>query len=108
MCYFRLIRRCVIKTTIIFICLILSVSSLTYYVDYQDGKDSNPGISKDLPWKNCPGMKNFEGTYSHKPGDWIVFKGGVTWPGNCFPMTIRNSGAINKVDTYTSDKSWYY
>jgi hypothetical protein len=78
----------------------------TYYIDYQNGNDSNNG-SKSSPWKCCPGMVGFSGSYSHTAGDTFTFKGGVTWTSNTLPLTINYSGSSTNADTYTVDKTWY-
>ncbi|MCE5210551.1 MAG: hypothetical protein LLG40_03240 [Deltaproteobacteria bacterium] len=92
------------------------VLSATYYIDYVDGKDSNKGTSKSIPWKHCPGMQGFTGHYSHVAGDKFVFKGGVVWPSTVMPLILANSGSsdscdltnnIATCDQYTVDSTWY-
>jgi hypothetical protein len=91
------------------ISLVFYTSALcaTYYIDYQNGNDSYRGTSKSSPWKRCPGMVGFEGSYSHSAGDIFIFKGGVTWLSAAIPLTIGYSGTSGNVDTYTVDKTWY-
>ncbi len=93
-----------------------TANAATYYIDYLSGKDSNNGTSSSTPWKQCPGMNGFAGTYSHSAGDVFVFKGGVTWPSSSLPLTIANSGSCSACnlssdtstcDKYTIDKTWY-
>lgn len=93
-----------------FLCLLfLTVDGFaaTYYIDYENGKDGNNGISKSTPWKRCPGMVGFAGDYSHAPGDVFIFKGGVTWPAATLPLTIRFSGIANAPIQYTTDHGWH-
>ena len=89
--------------------LIIAWASVTatYYIDYDGGSDANSGTSTGTAWKRCPGMVGFSGSYSHSAGDQFVFKGGVTWPSNTFPVTIGYSGTTNSQDRYTSSDSWY-
>ena len=80
---------------------------MTYYIDNTASDDSASGTTKTTPWKRCPGMVGFAGTYSHTPGDVFVFKGGVTWPASVLPLTIGYSGAAGQTDTYTVDQTWH-
>ena len=81
----------------------------TYYIDYSSGSDSNNGTSMSTPWKRCPGMPSFSGSYSHSNGDRFIFKGGVTWPspsgGNL--ITVGNGGSSGSPDYYGVDKTYY-
>jgi hypothetical protein len=79
----------------------------TYYIDYANGSDSNSGTSKSSPWKRCPGMVGFAGSYSHSAGDVFIFKGGVTWTSAALPLTVGYSGTYGNIDTYTADQTWY-
>jgi hypothetical protein len=90
-------------TITISIVLSFSISwSATYYIDYQNGSDSNNGTSTSTAWKRCPGMKGFSGSYSHLAGDIFVFKGGVTWPSSVLPLTLGYSGSAGNIGTYIS------
>ena len=89
-------RNCLILS----LCLVVNASGGTYYIDYTTGLDSNSGTSKSTPWKRCPGMVGFGGTYSHSAGDRFIFKGGVTWPRSVFQFHITNSGASGNPDYY--------
>ena len=84
-----------------------NAKAATYYIDYENGLDSNDGTSTTTPWKLCPGMVGFAGSYSHSAGDAFVFKGGVTWPAASLPLTIGYSGVAGNPDVYTSDQTWY-
>lgn len=94
-------------TVFAFLFLASSAMSAIYYIDYASGNDGNNGISKSSPWKRCPGMNGFAGSYAHSAGDKFIFKGGVTWPTTCFDMTISNSGTSEAQDEYTVDETWY-
>jgi hypothetical protein len=80
----------------------------TYYIDYFSGNDNANGISKLTPWKRCPGMLGFNGSYSHSKGDRFIFKGGVTWPSVALPLKIVYSGESDvNPDYYGVDVTWY-
>jgi hypothetical protein len=88
-----------------FLILILCFVSLngwaaTYYIDYNAADDSANGTTTSTPWKRCPGMTGFAGSYDHSAGDKFVFKGGVTWPVAVLPLTIGYSGASGSSDQY--------
>jgi len=86
----------------------MTTSSRTFYIDYASGSNSNAGISTNLPWKTCPGMAGFGGSYTHAAGDRFIFKGGVTWPVACFPMMVTSGGSSETVrDYYGSDTNWF-
>lgn len=79
----------------------------TFYIDYAGGDDANPGTLA-LPWKRHPYMTGWTGTYTHAAGDRFVFKGGVTWPSACWPMTIAGSGSSGAGnDYYGIDATWF-
>lgn len=55
-----------------------------YYIDFENGDDSNQGTSVNSAWKHCPGDANATGIpLAHKPapGDTFRFKGGVEYKG---------------------------
>lgn len=81
----------------------------TYYIDYVAGNDSNSGTSTAAPWKHCPGMAPFSGSYTHSDGDQFIFKGGVTWPNAALPLLIADrGGASGNPDIYGAvDQTWY-
>jgi hypothetical protein len=79
----------------------------TYYIDYNGGNDSNSGTSKSAPWKHCPAMEPFSGSYTHQDGDRFIFKGGVTWPRAAVPLYITVGGAAGNHDYYGVDKTWF-
>ena len=96
-----------------------------YYIDYVGGADSNNGTSKDTPWKHAPGMTGVvnnvgPGTIDDKAGSkcgsnpcnyshtGFIFKGGVTWTHQAFPMTMRLTGTAIDARVYWGvDPTWY-
>lgn len=79
----------------------------TYYIDYEQGVDTNGGHDKASPWKRHPFMQGFAGSYSHSAGDVFVFKGGVIWPNEALGMIIKVGGDDQAADRYQNDKTWY-
>lgn len=80
----------------------------TYYIDYASGSDAANGTSKATAWKNHPYMTGWGGSYSHNAADIFIFKGGVTWPAACWPMTITGSGSSGAgTDKYKTDTTWF-
>lgn len=63
----------------------ISKISVSYFIDSQNGKDSNDGISTDSPWKS---FLNLE-VRTLKPGDVIRFKRGSKFSGT---LLIAGSG----------------
>jgi hypothetical protein len=97
---------------LVFIGLVLSAVTpnwgATYYIDYENGLNTNNGLSKTAAWKVHPYMAGWVGSYTHQAGDRFIFKGGIAWPNACFRMTITHGGASNEVrDYYGVDSSWY-
>lgn len=92
----------------ILLLLCCSAHAATFYVDYTSGSDANSGTDKATPWKRCPGMNGFSGSYTHVAGDQFIFKGGVTWPVLAFQLKITKGGSSDTVrDLYTSDPTWF-
>jgi hypothetical protein len=82
----------------------------TYYIDWNASNDSDNGTSTSTPWKRCPGMPGFSGSYTHANGDIFVFKGGVTWPyisGDAI-LVLAYSGADGTEDIYTGGNNPSY
>lgn len=79
----------------------------TYYIDFGAANDSANGTTTSTPWKRCPGMTGFAGSYSHSAGDSFIFKGGVSWTSGVFPITIANSGSFGNIDKYTTDHTYF-
>jgi hypothetical protein len=77
----------------------------TYYIDYDAGNDGNDGKCTGTPWKHAPGDANATlnpKLVALKPGDKVVFKGGVVYKGTVNPKAPGNSSAYI---TY-SGNSW--
>ena len=53
-------------------------SATTYYVS-SSGNDANNGTSPTTAWKNAPGMAEYTGSGTLKPGDTVYFDRGDTW-----------------------------
>ena len=85
-------------------------SPAIYYIDYLAGNDDNDGTTRSAPWRHAPGMNECAAlclaTVLH-PGDRMVFKGGVTWDRQAFPMSITRSGTGGNPIYYGVDKSWF-
>ena len=90
-------------------------SGRTFYIDYASGSNKNPG-TKAAPWKTHPHMQTSASctstgsgpSYTHSAGDHFVFKGGVTWPSQCFPLNVPAGGSANAGnDYYGVDLTWY-
>jgi hypothetical protein len=88
-----------------------TASPRTFYVDYASGSNSNNGTSPTSAWKTHPYMQAAAActgtgrvpSYSHQVGDRFVFKGGVTWPYQCFGAGITAGGNSSSQDIYTGD-----
>ncbi|MBN1984322.1 MAG: right-handed parallel beta-helix repeat-containing protein, partial [Chitinivibrionales bacterium] len=68
------------------------VLATTYYIDFNDGNDNAAATSEMTPWKHCPGDSNATAAAAQcvlKPGDRVLFKGGVKYRGK---IQIRCSG----------------
>jgi len=63
-----------------------------YYVDFAGGNDASSGTSAASPWKHAPGDPNAGGNVAKplKPGDTVLFKGGVVYRGS---IVVPSSGA---------------
>jgi len=82
----------------------------TYYVDFASGNDASAGTSKTAPWKHAPGMQGCTGTCAAatvKPGDSLIFKGGVTWDHTCWAWVIPFSGTSANPIYVGVDQTWY-
>lgn len=85
----------------------LKALGATYYIDFAGGLDSNNGTSTNTPWKRCPQMVGFSGSYAHSTGDRFIFKGGVTWPAAALPVKIVYNGVTNNLDYYGVDTNYF-
>lgn len=73
------------------------------FIDFQTGRDSNSGTTKEAPWQHAPGDPNATedaNDYILKPGDTVYFKGGVEYLGN---IVIADDGAPGKPITYNGN-----
>jgi len=78
----------------------------TYYVDYENGADTNSGDSPDAPWKRAPGdpeATSNPASISLKPGDTVAFKGGTRYRGS---IVIKWSGTPGNPITYKTSETW--
>lgn len=76
------------------------VMAATYYVDFENGSDSNSGLSISEPWKHSTGDDSATGVPSItnlSPGDLVIFKGGVEYLST---VDIDWSGTSGKYITY--------
>ena len=108
---------------VIFILISSDVYGAKYYIDYATGSDANKGTSKSTPWKRAPGMLGssgnvlaYETTHDKSgttgAGDAFIFKGGVTWPNDCYSWIWRNGGGTGwTIGTdavyFGVDSTWY-
>ncbi len=86
------------------------VSPATYYVDFATGTDGNSGVSKSTPWKYAPGMSGCSSNckvFGLKPGDKVIFKGGVTWDDTGFPLVVTASGTSGNPIYFGVDQTWF-
>ena len=90
-------KKIFIIAIIIVVLLLLEASvskAATYYVDFNDGNDSNNGTSTSTPFKHSPGDDLAIGTaditiLSH--GDSVILKGGIIYTGE---IDIDWSGSL--------------
>ncbi len=72
----------------------------TYYVDYANGSDLNPGTNPSSPWEHAPGDPNAVGVPANttlRPGDTVDFRGGVSYDGT---IDLEWSGTPGEPITY--------
>jgi len=83
-------------TIIVSIVAPLDVIAKIYYVDYDQGSDKNKGLKSSKPFKHSPGDPDAMDKVKKlhlKPGDKVIFKGGVHYRGN---FVIDWSGTKDK------------
>ena len=74
------------------------------YIDFENGKDTNAGTTKDVPWKHHPWDANARGKAAACTGiQTYVFKRGVIYRGS---LQARDSGKPGNPIRLTSDPSW--
>ncbi|GAX61226.1 valyl-tRNA synthetase [Candidatus Scalindua japonica] len=96
---------CIKKQTMFFSFVVyflftLQVYATTYYVDYENGVDTNTGTSIGTAFKHCPGDSNATNNallINLIPGDTVIFKGGSTYSGE---ITVNRSGSIENYISY--------
>jgi len=74
-----------------------------YYVDFENGSDTNSGATRASAWKHAPGDANANGNAAGvalNPGDTVLFKGGVVYRGS---VKIPVSGTSGNPVTYRGD-----
>jgi hypothetical protein len=97
-----------IITLIIILLMGENVNATTYYIDFQNGNDSNNGTSMSTAFKHCPGDGNGENVAKNtivNAGDFLIFKGGVEYIGQ---IVVTRSGASGTPIVYdgNSNGSW--
>lgn len=73
----------------------------TYYVDFENGRDTRNGRSPEQAWQHAPGDSAATGAAAGAQlvaGDVVQFKGGVRYRGS---IGIRHSGTPEKPITYS-------
>jgi signal peptidase I len=91
--------------------LVESSQAATYYVDFENGNDSNSGTATTSPWKHAPGDANATGIPAQKgyltdplqPGDIVLFKGGVVYRGSIYMDGRWINGSQANPITYKGD-----
>lgn len=80
-----------------------TVSSQTYFVDYDNGNDHLNGTTELTAWKHAPGDTNAAvnpADVNLMPGDLILFKGGVIYRGS---IKVPAGGTLALPITYKGD-----
>lgn len=84
---------------LLMILLTSTAEATIYYIDYQQGDDSNTGTTTSSSFKHCPGDPNATGNANIilLPGDIVVFKGGViySFPGNALDRIVINASGTS-------------
>jgi hypothetical protein len=78
----------------------LESTGTTYYVDFAGGSDANAGTSPSSAWQHTPGDANARGVPANvtlRPGDTILFKGGVVYNG---AISVLWNGLAGRPITY--------
>lgn len=93
------------------ICLICSImfifpkmevhaANQSYYIDAENGDDSNSGLTPETAWKTLQKVNHT--TFS--AGDSILFKSGCTWTGQLYPRGSGTNEAPIVIDMYGGDQ----
>lgn len=114
--------RKIIQLAILMVVLLLSSEAFAtiYYIDYNNGLDTNNGTSKETPWKRAPGMFGCSGnclvyqtqhssaTATGGAGNQFILKGGVTWPREALSWDwVYGSGTEANPIYFGVDQTWY-
>ena len=73
-----------------------AADGVIYYVDFENGTDTNTGVSPEEAWKHAPGDSNASNNPASVvllPGDTVLFKGGVVYRGKIVMKYSGNEGA---------------
>lgn len=76
----------------------------TFYIDYDEGSDYLSGKSPQNAWKHSPGDKSAKGvpsTFRLKPGDKLIFRGGVAYKGS---IDINADGVEGNLIQYVGNQ----
>ncbi len=73
-----------------------SPGNTTYYLDVENGSDSNTGISTDSAWKTLERVNSF----TFAPGDTIRLKSGCSWNGVLAPKGNGAEGSPITISSY--------
>jgi hypothetical protein len=94
---FKRFKRVITASCVVsFLLFIQQLSAVNYYIDSENGSNSNNGRSINKAWKT---LSKVNSTTFH-PGDSILFKAGGVWIGRLYP---KGSGAEGKpivIDKY--------
>lgn len=94
---FKRFKRVITASCVVsFLLFIQQLSAVNYYIDSENGSNSNNGRSINKAWKT---LSKVNSTTFH-PGDSILFKAGGVWVGRLYP---KGSGAEGKpivIDKY--------
>src|SRR3990170_3983709 len=85
-----------------------AVAAQRYYIDADGGEDTNDGLSQAAAWKHAPGDPAAVGlpaSTALRPGDQVIFKGGVRYRGS---ITMKWHGQAGNPIVFdgNSDGSW--
>ena len=90
------------------LCPACSVSAATYYVDFAAGSDAGDGASPAAPFRHCPGdaaAGQTARTAILRPGDTVIFKGGVTYRGETIVCASGVAYDGNSAGTFGSGRA---
>jgi hypothetical protein len=98
------------------VCFLLCANraqAATYYISSSIGSDSNTAAqaqSKSTPWAHLPGMPSCTSicaSYSPKPGDNFILKGGDTWTASDLGVNWNWSGNSGAKIYIGVDQTWF-